>query len=360
MNRVTSIGGGSLPSDESHLSQADREQRTRFERAMRPAREPQAGLSQPEREQSALFERTMPQAQEPQHLAEEQRLMLKTDEKQQKCTPLPLPHEPLEDGSRQDAHLEGLLPHRLQTKEKRQKAGQEPSTNLDTRQQEGDTGQEIQASMTPFLPLLAAPLSQGQTDPSSATKAAGRQPGAEPHQEVQMAAPPKLQADAGLPETNAPAASHATELKEDLPAEPIPASPSQPIPPLVKTPGDLQLARVASPDLNGELGRLLERLAVDIHLELGRAQRPPLLRLTLPELGELAIRIARYPGELQVEILATSQGQSQLNQGRGDLLDRLQRLYPGEQVSLDLFTRGDSEQGSRQRRSLYEEWDADA
>lgn len=99
---------------------------------------------------------------------------------------------------------------------------------------------------------------------------------------------------------------------------------------------------------------------MDIHLELGRPQRPPLLRLSLPELGELAIRISRHPGELQVEILATSQGQSQLNQGRGELLDRLQRLYPGEQVSLDLFTRGDSEQGSRQRRSLYEEWDADA
>ncbi|MGY3903953.1 type III secretion system needle length determinant [Aeromonas lusitana] len=171
-----------------------------------------------------------------------------------------------------------------------------------------------------------------------------------------MTIPPKPQEDTGLPGTN----TFATEYEEDSPSEPVLTSPSQPIPPLARTPGELQLARVAIPDPSEALGRLLERLAVDIHLELGRAQRPPLLRLKLPELGELAIRIARHPGELQVEILATCQGQSQLNQGRNDLLDRLQRLYPGEQVSLDLFTRGDSEQGSRQRRSLYEEWDADA
>lgn len=164
--------------------------------------------------------------------------------------------------------------------------------------------------------------------------------------------------DTGLPGTNEPATSLVAE--EEHLAEPVPTAPAQPIAPLARTPGDLQLARVAPPAPDGELSRLLERLAVDIHLELGRPQRPPLLRLNLPELGELAIRISRHPGELQVEILATSQGQSQLSQGRGELLDRLQRLYPGEQVSLDLFTRGDSEQGSRQRRSLYEEWDADA
>lgn len=173
-----------------------------------------------------------------------------------------------------------------------------------------------------------------------------------------MSALSRPRVDTGLPGANEPDTSLVAE--EEHLAEPVPAAPAQPIAPLARTPGDLQLARVAPPAPDGELSRLLERLAVDIHLELGRPQRPPLLRLSLPELGELAIRISRHPGELQVEILATSQGQSQLNQGRGELLDRLQRLYPGEQVSLDLFTRGDSEQGSRQRRSLYEEWDADA
>ncbi|MFB0585555.1 AscP protein [Aeromonas salmonicida] len=132
-----------------------------------------------------------------------------------------------------------------------------------------------------------------------------------------------------------------------------------PIPPL-KTPGDLQLARMAPAENNRELGQLLERLAVDIYQELGRPERPPLLRLTLPELGDLSIRIAHQHGELQIEILATGEGQLLLNQGRGDLVDRLQRLYPGERVSLDLFSQADSEQGSRHKRSIYEEWDADA
>ncbi|MEV3816065.1 type III secretion system needle length determinant [Aeromonas salmonicida] len=132
-----------------------------------------------------------------------------------------------------------------------------------------------------------------------------------------------------------------------------------PIPPL-KTPGDLQLARMAPAENNRELGQLLERLAVDIYQELGRPERPPLLRLTLPQLGDLSIRIAHQHGELQIEILATGDGQLLLNQGRGDLVDRLQRLYPGERVSLDLFSQADSEEGSRHKRSIYEEWDADA
>lgn len=132
------------------------------------------------------------------------------------------------------------------------------------------------------------------------------------------------------------------------------------VPPLTVTPGDLLLARVAPRVEHHELGQLLSRLAVDIQLEVGRPDRPPLLQLTLPALGELAIRIERYQGTLQVEILASEQGQLLLNQGRGELIDRLQRLYPGERVAFDLFTRGDSEQGSRQKRSIYDEWDADA
>lgn len=147
----------------------------------------------------------------------------------------------------------------------------------------------------------------------------------------------------------------ATEVTDE-----IPEASGQPIPPQVKTPGDLQLARLAPAENNRELGQLLERLAVDIYQELGRPERPPLLRLTLPQLGDLSIRIAHHHGELQIEILATSEGQLLLNQGRSDLVDRLQRLYPGERVALDLFGQPDSEQGSRHKRSIYEEWDADA
>ncbi|MGL6475382.1 type III secretion system needle length determinant [Aeromonas hydrophila] len=130
--------------------------------------------------------------------------------------------------------------------------------------------------------------------------------------------------------------------------------------PLATTPGDLLLARVTPSVDHHELGQLISRLAVDMHLELGRLDRPPLLQLSLPALGELTIRIERHQGMLQVEMLASEQGSQLLNQGRSELIDRLQRLYPGERVAVDLFTRGDSEQGSRQKRSIYDEWDADA
>lgn len=147
---------------------------------------------------------------------------------------------------------------------------------------------------------------------------------------------------------------------ETAPKNELFANPTIWVAPLAVTPGDLQLARLAPAESNRELGQLLERLAVDIYQELGRPERPPLLRLTLPQLGDLSIRIAHHHGELQIEILATAQGELLLNQGRSDLVDRLQRLYPGERVALDLFGQPGSEQGSRHKRSIYEEWDADA
>ncbi|MBL0665444.1 type III secretion system needle length determinant [Aeromonas jandaei] len=151
----------------------------------------------------------------------------------------------------------------------------------------------------------------------------------------------------------------ATSEEEPLAQESV-ASSAIRVPPLAATPGDLLLARVAPRVDHHELGQLLSRLAVDIHLELGRPERPPMLQLTLPALGALAIRIEHHQGSLQVEMLASEQGSQLLNQGRGELIDRLQRLYPGERIAFDLFTRGDSEQGSRQKRSIYDEWDADA
>ncbi|WP_429019736.1 type III secretion system needle length determinant [Aeromonas allosaccharophila] len=147
---------------------------------------------------------------------------------------------------------------------------------------------------------------------------------------------------------------------ETAPKNELFANPTIWVAPLAVTPGDLQLAQLAPAENNRELGQLLERLAVDIYQELGRPERQPLLRLTLPQLGDLAIRIDHHHGELQIEILATEQGELLLNQGRSDLVDRLQRLYPGERVALDLFGQPDSEQGSRHKRSIYEEWDADA
>lgn len=157
-----------------------------------------------------------------------------------------------------------------------------------------------------------------------------------------------------------PTAQLPATSEEELLAQESFASSAIRVPPISATPGDLLLARVAPRVDHHELGQLLSRLAVDIHLELGRPERPPMLQLTLPALGALAIRIEHHQGSLQVEVLASEQGSQLLNQGRGELIDRLQRLYPGERIAFDLFTRGDSEQGSRQKRSIYDEWDADA
>ncbi|MGL4249428.1 MAG: type III secretion system needle length determinant [Aeromonas sp.] len=147
---------------------------------------------------------------------------------------------------------------------------------------------------------------------------------------------------------------------ETAPNNELFANPTIWVAPLAMTPGDLQLVRMVPAEINRELSQLLQRLAVDIYQELGRPERAPQLHLTLPALGELSIHIVHHRGELQIDILATSEGQRLLNQGRNDLVDRLQRLYPGERIILDLFTRGDSEQGSRQKRFIHDEWDADA
>lgn len=160
--------------------------------------------------------------------------------------------------------------------------------------------------------------------------------------------------------TERKASNTGTDINQITLTDEIPAAGGQQLNPQLKTPGDLQLARLAPAESNRELGQLLERLAVDIYQELGRPERPPLLRLTLPALGELAIRIEHHHGEMQIEILATTQGELLLNQGRSELIDRLQRLHPGERVTLDLFSQPDRDQGSRQQRSIYDEWDADA
>ena len=180
----------------------------------------------------------------------------------------------------------------------------------------------------------------------------------QPKESSELAA--RFEAGERLQTTDEPAEQLSATSEEELLAQESFVGSAIRVPPLTVTPGDLLLARVAPPVEHHELGQLLSRLAVDIQLEVGRPDRPPLLQLTLPALGELAIRIERHQGTLQVEILASEQGQLLLNQGRGELIDRLQRLYPGERVAFDLFTRGDSEQGSRQKRSIYDEWDADA
>ncbi|ERT12571.1 type III secretion system needle length determinant [Photorhabdus temperata] len=126
-------------------------------------------------------------------------------------------------------------------------------------------------------------------------------------------------------------------------------------------PGERILATMqATSTISPLLEMLIDKLGVEISIELTRQQRPPTLHLTLPNLGALEIQLTNENGKLQIEILANPAAQQQLKQARFELLERLQLLYPTQTVELSLPSQTDSEHGSRQSRSVYEEWKNDA
>uniref|UniRef100_UPI0036DDAB0D type III secretion system needle length determinant n=1 Tax=Photorhabdus sp. RM322S TaxID=3342825 RepID=UPI0036DDAB0D len=122
-------------------------------------------------------------------------------------------------------------------------------------------------------------------------------------------------------------------------------------------PGERILATMqATSTISPLLEALIDKLGVEISIELTRQQRPPTLHLTLPNLGALEIQLTNENGKLQIAILASPAAQQQLKQARFELLERLQLLYPTQTVELSLPSQTDSEHGSRQSRSIYEEW----
>ncbi|WP_118985023.1 type III secretion system needle length determinant [Photorhabdus sp. CRCIA-P01] len=126
-------------------------------------------------------------------------------------------------------------------------------------------------------------------------------------------------------------------------------------------PGERILASMqATSTISPLLAALIDKLSVEISIELTQQQRPATLHLTLPGLGELEIQLTNEHGKLQIEILANPAAQQLLKQARFELIERLQLLYPTQTVELSLPSQTDGEHGSRQRRSVYEEWKKDA
>lgn len=126
----------------------------------------------------------------------------------------------------------------------------------------------------------------------------------------------------------------------------------------VVTPGDHLLATMRATRLTSvseQLIQLAQRLAVELELRGGSSQVTQ-LHLNLPELGAIMVRIAEIPGKLHVELIASQEALRILAQGSYDLLERLQRIEP---TQLDFQASGDSEQESRQKRHVYEEWEAE-
>ncbi|MER2472470.1 type III secretion system needle length determinant [Photorhabdus laumondii] len=126
-------------------------------------------------------------------------------------------------------------------------------------------------------------------------------------------------------------------------------------------PGERILATMqATSTISPLLEVLIDKLSVEISIELTQHSRPATLHLTLPSLGALEIQLTSEHGKLQIEILANPAAQQLLKQARFELIERLQLLYPTQTVELSLPPQTDSEHGSRQRRSVYEEWKKDA
>ncbi|MEE9705345.1 type III secretion system needle length determinant [Aeromonas veronii] len=359
MNRILPIQGTVTALGDTQMAEANQSQQQRFEQAMRLEQEQKTAHQHREnnlhQSRVALHQQLLQAQQQKKEIADkaQQQELAAAHERSKKQQPASPIQEDQSGSFLTDVAARDKQETAHQTDQHSQDIAREASAHRvpDAWSQQGQEGTQSSAQEEPPA------YSDKGTDN---TLIAGDTSGLDRTQVTEQAA---LQLnDASLVDARELAESLAadTDINALTLSDEIPEASGQPIPPQVKTPGDLQLARLAPAENNRELGQLLERLAVDIYQELGRPERPPLLRLTLPQLGDLSIRIAHHHGELQIEILATSEGQLLLNQGRSDLVDRLQRLYPGERVALDLFGQPDSEQGSRHKRSIYEEWDADA
>ena len=364
MNRILPIQGAATARGDTQMAEANRSQQQRFEQAMQLDPEQKVPDKHRANGQSRepLQQQLLQAQQQKKELADKARLQKLAaahdrSKKQQSASPI------------QEAQSGSFLTD-VAARDKQETAHQTDQLSQDIAR-EASAQRVPQAWSQPGRESAQDTTSLAQEEPPTCsdkgtdnTRIAGDTSGLDRAPVTEQAAQPLNNAarvDAReLAEQIASDTDTDTDINEITLSDEMPEASGQPLPLPVKTPGDLQLARMAPTEAPRELGQLLERLAVDIYQELGRPERPPLLRLTLPQLGDLAIRIAHQGGELQIEILATEQGELLLNQGRSDLVDRLQRLYPGERVTLDLFGQPDSEQGSRHKRSIYEEWDADA
>ncbi|MDD0976391.1 type III secretion system needle length determinant [Pseudomonas fontis] len=142
----------------------------------------------------------------------------------------------------------------------------------------------------------------------------------------------------------------------------LPASELLPVIGQPQTPGDRLLATLHSPPvptpLKRELEQLISTLQAHLYSAAPAAKGGTLIRVTLPSLGTIEVHLSQVQGQLHVDISASAGSLNTLQQARGELLERLHRLAPEQPVSLAFGNAKD--QGSRQRRNLYEEWEPEA
>ncbi|MFJ4391493.1 type III secretion system needle length determinant [Pseudomonas soli] len=108
--------------------------------------------------------------------------------------------------------------------------------------------------------------------------------------------------------------------------------------------------------LTEDLQTLVDRLQLQVLGCKADNRELTLLRARLPQLGPVEVHMRHVGAGLQVEIQAAPASLRQLQVACADLLDRLQRLDPAQQVSLGFAANGGGEQGSRNRRHVLDEW----
>ena len=111
--------------------------------------------------------------------------------------------------------------------------------------------------------------------------------------------------------------------------------------------------------LLADLARLLDAVQGRIQVASAAESHAARLQVQLPQLGAVEVQVLHGHGQLQIEISASPGSLALLQQARGELLERLQRLHPEQPVQLTFNQQQDSGQRSRQRRYLHEEWQAE-
>lgn len=132
-----------------------------------------------------------------------------------------------------------------------------------------------------------------------------------------------------------------------------------------QTPGDKLLARLLKTTEQPSFSRDLDKLAqtLQVHIQAGESRNGSSTRLqvNLAQLGQVDVQLNHSRGELHVEIQASPGSLLQLQLARGDLMERLQRLHPGQPIQLTFAQQQHGgDQGSRQRRHVYDEWEQDS
>ena len=198
-------------------------------------------------------------------------------------------------------------------------------------------------------PLTAAPPTLPEVLNTGVSTAAGDAPPVDSH----GAATPVAPANDNRAQDDAPQDEPTRDLPlVDDPPEAFAA---------LMTPGDKLLARLqptpAAPVLTRDVQQLLSALQPHIQCAVTPTGSASVVQVHLPQLGHVEVQLVTIHGQLQVDIQASPGSLLQLQLARHELLERLQRVSPEQPVHLSFSNAQDGDQRSRQRRSVYDEWE---